>query len=356
MWPDDRLTSLLGIDHPIIQAPMAGGSSTPELAAAVGNAGGMGSIAAAMLDEEGLRSEAARARRATNGPLNINFFVHSPPGEDSAKAGVAVKLLAPYYDELGLGDVPEARATNFPFDEAMAEVVLALGPKLVSFHFGLPEKALVARLRDAGILVLSSATTVREAQILEQGGVDIIVAQGIEAGGHRGTFASSFEAAQVGTMALVPQVVDAVSAPVVAAGGIGDGRGIAAAFALGAAGVQLGTVFLNCAEAGIAPVYRAALLEARDEDTRVTDAFSGRPARGLANRYIEEMAPHKGSLPEFPLMNTLTGPLRKESAARGSGDFVSLWSGQAVGLNRETDARTLMETLVAQAQRLLAPR
>lgn len=352
MWPDDRLTSLLGIDHPIIQAPMAG-SSTPELAAAVGNAGGMGSIAAAMLDGDALRAEVAQARSATNGPLNINFFVHEPPQEDEKRAVAARALLKPYYDELGLGDVPEVRPTNFPFDEAMAEVVLALGPKVASFHFGLPEKSLVARLRDAGILVLSSATTVREAKILEQGGVDMIVAQGIEAGGHRGTFASSYEQAQVGAMALVPQVVDAVSVPVIAAGGIGDGRGIAAAFALGAAGVQLGTVFLNCAEAGIAPVYREALLEARDEDTRLTDAFSGRPARGLANRYIDEMAPHKGALPDFPLMNTLTGPLRKESAARASDEFVSLWSGQAAGLNRETGARALMQKLVAQAQKIL---
>jgi len=331
------------------------GSSTPELAAAVGNAGGMGSIAAAMLDGEGLRAEVTEARRATNGPLNINFFVHEPPQEDENKASAAMALMKPYYDELGLGDVPEVKPTHFPFDEAMAEVVLALGPKVASFHFGLPEKTLVARLRDAGILVLSSATTVREAKILEDGGADIIVAQGFEAGGHRGTFASSFDQAQVGTFALVPQVVDAVSVPVVAAGGIGDGRGIAAAFALGAAGVQLGTVFLNCAEAGIAPVYRKALLEARDEDTRLTDAFSGRPARGIANRYMEEMAPHKGTLPDFPLMNTLTGPLRKESAARDSGDFVSLWSGQAVGLNRETGARELMEKLVAQARKILGP-
>ena len=352
MWPDDRLTTLLGIDHPIIQAPMAG-SSTPELAAAVGNAGGMGSIAAAMLDGDALRGEVARARQGTNGPLNINFFVHTPPGDDAGKSAHAVKLLAPFYDELGLGDVPEVRATHFPFGEEMADVVLSLGPKLVSFHFGLPDKALVTRMRDAGILVLSSATTVREAKILEDGGVDIIVAQGFEAGGHRGTFVSSFEQAQVGTMALVPQVVDAVSVPVVAAGGIADGRGIAAAFALGAAGVQPGTVFLNCKEAGIAPVYRKALLAAHDEDTRLTDAFSGRPARGLANRYMEEMAPHKGTLPDFPLMNTITGPLRKESAARGSGDFVSLWSGQAVGLNQDTDARALMENLAAQAQRIL---
>jgi len=180
-----------------------------------------------------------------------------------------------------------------------------------------------------------------------------IVAQGFEAGGHRGTFASSFDQAQVGTMALVPQVVDAVSVPVVAAGGIGDGRGIAAAFALGAAGVQLGTVFLNCAEAGIATVYREALLEARDEDTRLTDAFSGRPARGITNRYIEEMAPQKGALPDFPLMNPLTGPLRRESAGRGSREFVSLWSGQAVGLNHETDAKTLMDKLVSDAQKIL---
>jgi len=352
MWPDDRLIRLLGVAHPVIQAPMAG-ASTPALAAAVANAGGLGSIAAAMLDGEGLRDAVTETRRATNGPLNLNFFVHRPPADDAAKAAAALDLLRPYYDDLGLGAMPAVKALHFPFDEAMLEVVLELGPKVVSFHFGLPDARLVARLRDAGILVLSSATTVREAQALEQGGADLIVAQGFEAGGHRGTFDSSFEQAQVGTIALVPQIVDAVSVPVIAAGGIADGRGIAAAFALGAAGVQLGTVFLNCPQSAIAPVHRQALLEARDEDTRLTDAFSGRPARGLANRYIEEMAPHHGSLPDFPLMNTLTGPLRKESAKRGSPDFVALWSGQAMGLNRETDATELMEQLVTSARRIL---
>lgn len=353
MWPNTALIDLLGIEHPIIQAPMAG-STTPELAAAVSNAGGMGSLGCAMMSAERTGEEIAKTMMATNRSINANFFVHEPPGDDPAKNKHATKLLKPYFDELALGDVPDFTATNFPFDEDMLDVMLELRPRVVSFHFGLPAQHMVRAIKDARMIVISSATTAREARLLEEGGCDAVVAQGLEAGGHRGTFAIDQHEAGVGTMALVPQVVDAVSIPVIAAGGIADGRGIAAAFALGAAGVQPGTAFLTTEEAATPAVHRKALLEASDEDTRLTRAFSGRPARGITNRYIEQMAAHDENLPDFPLLNTATGPLRKASTQAGSPDFVALWSGQAMSLNRTMPAVDLVEKMVAEAQEIIS--
>ncbi len=348
MWPNTALLDLLGIEHPIIQAPMAG-ATTPALAAAVSNAGGLGSLGCAFMTPERTGEEIAKTMMATNRSINVNFFVHEPPGDDAQKNASAKDQLQPYFDEYGLGDMPEVVPTNFPFDEAMLDVMLELRPRVVSFHFGLPAQHMVEALKDAGIVVLSSATTVREAIILADGGVDAVIAQGWEAGGHRGTFASTMDAARVGTMALVPQIVDAVNVPVIAAGGIADGRGIAAAFALGAAGVQPGTAFLTTEEAATPAVYRRALLEANDEDTRLTRAFSGRPARGLSNRYIEETAARQHELPDFPLMNTVTAPLRKASVEAGSPDFVALWSGQAMSLNRSGPAGELLEKMVEES-------
>ncbi len=352
MWPNTALLDLLSIDHPIIQAPMAG-ATTPELAAAVSNAGGLGSLGCALMAPDRAGEEVAKTMMATNRSINVNFFVHTPPEQDAQKNATLKELVQPYFDELGLGEMPAVEPTHFPFDDVMMDMVLELRPKVVSFHFGLPAEHMVRGLKDAGIVILSSATTVREAVILADGGVDAVIAQGWEAGGHRGTFASSMEAARVGTMALVPQIVDAVSVPVIAAGGIADGRGIAAAFALGAAGAQPGTAFLTTEEASTPSVYRKALLEANDEDTRLTRAFSGRPARGLSNRYIEEMAAHDEVLPDFPMLNTVTAPLRKASTDAGAPDFVALWSGQAMSLNRTLPAAELMEKLVSETRALL---
>ncbi len=348
-WPTTKLTDLLGIEHPIIQAPMAG-ASTPALAAAVSSAGGLGSLGCAIQTTEAFRADIGATQKATNRPIHVNFFAHQAPKPDAAKEARASALLAPYYAELGLGDVPPAIATHFPFDAAMLDAVLDVRPQILSFHFGLPGQDIVDAIKDAGIVLLSSATSVREAVDLEMRGVDAVIAQGWEAGGHRGTYLSSFEGARAGTMSLVPQVADAVKVPVIAAGGIADGRGIAAAFALGASGVQMGTAFLTCMEAGIPDVHKEILLKSSDDDTRVTKAFSGRPARGIVNRYIEEMAVHEDELPDFPLVNTMTGPLRKASAAKGKGDFVALWSGQSVGLNRAMPAGELFDKLVEEAQ------
>jgi nitronate monooxygenase len=261
-------------------------------------------------------------------------------------------LLAPYFMELDLGEVPEVVETSLPFGAAIFEAVLAIRPRVVSFHFGLPEQQFVTALKAAGSAILCTATTAAEARDLEGRGVDAIIAQGWEAGGHHGYYLTD-KGTQIGTMALVPQIVDAVSLPVIAAGGIADGRGIAATLALGAAGVQIGTAFLTTAEAGIPAAHRAALLASDGSDTRPTRAFSGRPARGVVNRFMTAMEAHEGGLPDFPLMNTVTGPLRKASAATGSPDFIALWSGQAVGLNRQGTAAELVERLVAETRAVL---
>ncbi len=353
MWPRTDLIELLGIELPIIQAPMAG-ATTPALAAAVCNAGALGSLGCAMLSPHDLRVRADELRAATNRPYNLNFFVHQAP-EREPEAETALRArLAPFYEELGLGEVPALAEPIKPFGEDTLSALLELGPAVVSFHYGLPAAAAVSALKSAGAIVLSSATTVAEARALADAGVDAVIAQGWEAGGHRGTFASSHEGGRVGTLALVPQVADAVEVPVIAAGGIADGRGIAAAFALGASGVQMGTAFLSCPEAQVAAPHRAALRAARDEDTRLTKAFSGRPARSLGNRYLEAMAPDEDSLPDFPLVTSVTVPLRDASIARDSPDFIPLWSGQSAPLNRELAAADLVRTLVDEAEAVLA--
>jgi nitronate monooxygenase len=351
-WPNTELTGRLGIRYPIIQAPMAG-SSTPALAIAVSKAGGLGSLGLAMHTEEALRTDCAAVSNATDTPYNTNFFVHSEPVDDLERVDDTRSLLAPYYRELGLGEVPEAVTPTPSFNETHLQALLDLRPPVVSFHFGLPSDNALKAIKAAGLFTLSSATNVAEARELEARGVDAVIAQGFEAGGHRGTFLKPYERGHVGTLALVPQIVDAVSVPVIAAGGIGDGRGIAAALALGASAVQLGTAFLSCPESAAHPLYRRALNEARDDQTRITHAFSGRPARGLANRYLLEMAGHEARYPDFPILNTLTGPLRKASAKENNPDFLSLWSGQSAAMSKNLPACELIQLLVTETEAVL---
>lgn len=348
MWPDKRIIELLDIEHPILQAPMAG-PSTPELAAAVSNAGGMGSLACAMLSLDQMRAELARVRTLTNKSINVNFFCHRPPAPDAAAEARWKGRLAAYYAELGLDpQAPSPSAVRMPFDSAMCDIVVAAQPRVVSFHFGLPDAALVQRVKAAGSLVMSSATTVAEARWLEANGCDMIIAQGFEAGGHRGMFLTADLSAQVGTMALVPQVVDAVKVPVIAAGGIGDARGIAAAMALGASAAQLGTTYLFTPEAKVSAVHRAALAAGTDDQTALTNVFTGRPARGFINRVIRDVGPISADAPQFPLAAGAMGPLRAAAEARGSGDFTSLWSGQAARLGRSMGAAELTRRLAEE--------
>jgi nitronate monooxygenase len=341
---------LLRITHPIIQAPMSG-FAPPALAAAVCNAGGLGSIGCAGLPPARVRDEVGALRQATNRPYNLNFFVHARPRLDPDATARMQARLAPYFDEFGLGPVPEPKEPFPPFDEERLALVLELRPRVVSFHFGLPEASAVRRIKEAGCIILSSATTVAEARSLEASGADVIIAQGFEAGGHRGSFSDSPGAGMVGTMALVPQIVDAVRLPVIAAGGIADGRGIAAAFALGANGVQLGTAFLGCPEATISPLHRARLRSAADDGTELTRAFTGRPARALRNRYITEMADSEPL--EFPLQGSLVGPLWQLPSEKARADFMPLWAGQAAPLIGESAAGQLVGRLVTEARSIL---
>lgn len=350
MWPKDSVAQLFGTAHPIVQAPMSG-VSTPELVAAVSNAGALGSLGCATMPGGAVREQAGKIRAATNRPFNVNFFVHAKPAVDAAAAAIMRARLAPYYTALGLGTVPEPEELFSPFDDDRLAAVLEIHPRVVSFHFGLPSPEAVRSIKAAGSLVLSSATTVAEARELEARGADIIIAQGAEAGGHRGTFSPSPGAGSIGTLALVPQIVDAVRVPVIAAGGIADGRGIAAAFALGARGVQMGTAFLGCPEATVAPAYRKALRGATEADPCLTRAFTGRPARALRCRLTEEIADSEALA--FPLQARLLLPIWGVDDDTVRADFTPFWAGQSVPLMREMPAGALVEKLAADAQALL---
>jgi nitronate monooxygenase len=340
------LQELFGIKLPVIQAPMAG-SQGSELAIAVCDAGGLGSLPCALLTLDAMRSELAAIRARTDASFNVNFFCHTAPSVDAQREAAWRELLSPYFKEYGI-DASESSdgALRTPFSAAAADVLEQFKPKVVSFHFGLPSAELIARVRSWGSKVLSSATTVEEAVWLERQGVDAIIAQGAEAGGHRGIFLSDDLTTQVGTFALVPQVVKAVGVPVIAAGGIADATGVAAALSLGAAGVQLGTAYLLCPEAKTSAVHRAALKSARASHTALTNLFSGRPARGIMNRLMAELGPINGAAPAFPLAAGALAPLRKKAESAGSGDFSPMWAGQNVSGCKETSAAELTRALI----------
>lgn len=342
---DMTLQSLFGIDLPIIQAPMAGVQGS-ELALAVSNAGGLGSLPCAMLGTEALRAELEALTAGTSKPFNVNFFAHTPPDPDDARAQAWREALTPYYREFGIDPaaVPTG-AGRTPFDENAAELVEAFRPAVVSFHFGLPNDELLGRVKATGARVISTATTVDEAVSLEQRGVDAIIAQGLEAGGHRGIFLTRDLSTQMGTFALLPQVIQAVRCPVIAAGGIADARGIRAAMDLGAAGVQLGTLFLLCPEATTRPPHREALKSPQARHTALTNLFSGGPARSIVNRVMRELGPLSDLAPEFPLATPAIAPLRTKAEAAGSGDFSPLWSGQNASGCREMPAGQLLRHL-----------
>jgi nitronate monooxygenase len=342
-----NLQSLLGVELPIIQAPMAGVQGSA-LAVAVSEAGGLGSLPCAMLGPEAMRAELAAIRKQTCRPYNVNFFCHTPPIPDAGREAAWRAALAPYYEELGVDATPATSGGGrAPFGHEAADVLDEFRPSVVSFHFGLPSPELLARVRAWGAKVLSSATTVEEARWLEARGVDAIIAQGIEAGGHRGMFLSEDLGTQLGTLALVPQVVAAVKVPVIAAGGIADEKGVRAAMVLGAAGVQVGTAYLLCPESTTSAVHRDALKGDAARLTAMTNVFSGRPARGIVNRLMRELGPMSPVAPAFPLAATAVAPLRAHAEALGRGDFSPLWSGQNPSGCREVPASELTRELAA---------
>jgi nitronate monooxygenase len=348
-WHHNALTEMLGIEHAIVQAPMAS-VTTPALAAAVSEAGGLGSLGCANLGSEELRAQIRAVRAATSRPFNVNFFCHLEPASDPERERRMRARLAPFYRELGLTPPEGVQAQPRSFHAGQLEILLDERPPVVSFHFGLPAEEHVRALREAGSAVICSATTVEEAKWLETQGVDAIIAQGYEAGGHRGTFLTPFAAAQIGTLALVPQVRSAVRRPVLAAGSIMDGRGIAAAFMLGASGVQLGTAFLLCPEAATSGPYRRTLQSPAARHTRVTRVFSGRPARAIVNRFAESLADVEEEALAFPLQLALTRPLQQAGAAIGSGDVLAMWAGQGAPLARAMPAGDLVSLLVHETE------
>jgi nitronate monooxygenase len=348
-WPDRRLLDLLNLEIPIIQAPMAGADSVA-LARSVSATGALGSFACALLSPDAVREATHALREGMDRPFNLNFFCHPMAVPDSAATENWKSFLSSHYERLGLdiNAVTESRL-RLPFNEEMCEVMEEVKPEVVSFHFGLPTPALMERLKKLGVKILSSATSVDEAMWLEHHGCDAVIVQGFEAGGHRAMFLETNVAAQAGLFALLPQVADAISIPVIAAGGIADGRGIVAAFALGASGVQLGTAYLLCPEANVSPLYRQALEQATATGTAITNLFSGRPARGILNRYLREAGPMSESALPFPYAATLTTPLRAASEKAGSLDYMQMWAGQAARLVKAMPADQFTRELAADA-------
>jgi nitronate monooxygenase len=347
------LQSLLGIESALIQAPMAGVQGIA-LAAAVCNAGGLGSVPCALLETGALRAELRALKALTSQPFNVNFFCHTPPRAEPEREAAWRRALAPYYQAFGLDNaaIPGGPARN-PFDAAAAEVLGEIRPAVVSFHFGLPAAPLLSQVRALGAKVLASATTVAEARWLESQGVDAIIAQGLEAGGHRGMFLSEDLTTQMGTLALLPQIVGAVRTPVIAAGGIADAAGVAAAATLGAAGVQIGTAYLLCPESTTSGVHRAALGADAGRHTALTNVFTGRPARGIVNRLMRELGPMNDAAPAFPRAALAIAPLRQRAESEGSGDFSPLWSGQNASRCRQIPAAELTRELCGGLPRSL---
>jgi nitronate monooxygenase len=341
------LARLLGTELPIIQAPMAGAQGSA-LAIAVSNAGGLGSLPCAMFGPDAMRRELAALKAGTRKPFNVNFFCHTPPTASEQREAAWRAALSPYYAEFGIDPAGiGAGPGRAPFSAEAAELLEEFKPAVVSFHFGLPSADLLRRVKGLGAKILSSATTVDEARWLEARGVDAVIAQGLEAGGHRGTFLSDDLGSQASTFGLLPEIVRAVKLPVIAAGGIADAKGVAAALALGAAGVQIGTAFLLCPEATTSAVHRAALRSEAARHTALTNLFTGRPARGIVNRLMREIGPLSPLAPAFPLATGALAPLRAKAESRGSGDFSPLWCGGNPSGCKEVPAAQLIRELAA---------
>jgi nitronate monooxygenase len=337
----------LGLSVPLIQAPMAGVQASP-LAMAAGDAGALGSLPGASLAPQALHEEVRAMRARGARPVNVNFFCHVQPQPDPVREQGWRTALRPYYDELGLDPAAISNGPGrLPFGEEALALVEAVRPEVVSFHFGLPPDALLERVRRTGAQVWSSATTVDEALWLEARGVDAVIAQGLEAGGHRGMFLTDDVTTQVGTMALLPQIVAAVRKPVIAAGGIADARGVSAALRLGAAAVQVGTVFLLCPEVATSAPHREVLASNAARHTALTNLFTGRPARGIVNRLMREFGPLSELPPAFPAAVNALAPLRAEAEKRGSGDFSPLWSGQNAAGCKAVPAAEIVQALAA---------
>lgn len=345
-WPSRRFLDLVGCEHPIVQAPMAGASGVDLCAAAI-EGGALGSLPCALLTTDQVRTQVAEVRRRAPGRINLNFFCHEMPAKADDSAWRA--LLRPYYDEFDV-EPGNGGALRLPFDEEFCAAVEELKPEVVSFHFGLPERRLLKRVKATGAVVIGNATSVDEAQWLESRGVDAIIAQGFEAGGHTGRFLGAEPAEAMALFALLPQVVDAVSVPVIAAGGIADGRGIAAAFVLGASAVQLGTAYLHAPETPISDEHRKRL---REGETLFTNLMTGGLARGLRGRLTDELGPIRAEAPPYPLASAALAPISAAAEREGEFGFGPMWAGQAAPLGQALPAAELTRGLTADALAIL---
>lgn len=349
MWKNNRVTEQLNIEYPIIQAGMAGGITTPELVAAVSNSGGLGSLGAGYQTPEDMRASIKKIRALTDKPFGVNLFVPERPVIDEAKIEASNRLLAPIRRSLHI-DAPQiSKNAADRFDEQIEAIIECRVP-VCAFTFGLPSKETVRRLKSRRVTVIGTATTVGEALLNEELGMDMVVVQGAEAGGHRGSFAASFEQSMVGTMALVPQAADHVHIPVIAAGGIMDGRGVLAALILGAEAVQMGTAFVTSVESGANPSHKSAVLAAAEDGTAITTAFSGKPARGIRNDFITSFAAHESSWPDYPIQNQLTKDIRSAAAEQDRPEYMSMWSGQGTRLSRNWPAGQILKTIVSEIE------
>ncbi|MEZ5982671.1 MAG: nitronate monooxygenase [Parvularculaceae bacterium] len=345
-----RLTELLGIDHPIIQAPMAG-VSTPALAAAVSNAGGLGSVGFGAYDGRQAREMMRDIKARTNRPYHVNFFAHRAPTQSEAVDKAWLDELSPFFEELGVEPPAslDAGPPSFLDDPDQIDAVLEMKPPVVSFHFGLPHKEQIVRLRESGAKLLASATSVDEAIACERAGMDAVIAQGVEAGGHRGVHDGETDR-MIGTIALTPQVVDAVSIPVIAAGGIGDGRGVAAALALGADGAQMGTAFIACPETSAGERHRKILGGPAARETVLTRGVSGRAARGLRSRILDAVTTKQAAAPAYPIAYAATRALSRAALNAGREGFEVMWAGQAGALARNLPAAEVLAAIVKEAE------
>ncbi|PIC56368.1 nitronate monooxygenase [Sporosarcina sp. P12(2017)] len=355
MWNNNKVTKSLGITYPIIQAGMAGGTTTPELIAAVSNAGGLGTLGAGYMKAEDMREVINKIKKLTNQPFGVNLFIPEVSQISKDKIKKANELLRPYREELHVAE-PEVKEVSTANFDQQVEVIIQEEIAVCSFTFGVPSKDIVQQLQKENIIVMGTATTVREAIINEECGVDMVVMQGSEAGGHRGTFSGSFSDSMIGTMSLVPQAADHVHIPVIAAGGIMDGRGVLAALTLGAQAVQMGTAFVTAVESGATTQHIDAILKSTEDQTVITSVFSGKPARGIQNDFIHEVKPYEEELPDYPIMNALTTEIRSEAAKQNRPEWIHLWSGQSPRLSTRQHAAALLSDIVLQVENIMSNR